>query len=383
MLGNKHLFFIFAPMKIKQAIIGLGSNMGDRATYLEQARALIAERVGTIVQTSSIQETEAWGFLAPPFLNQVIAIRTKLTPLELLDELQRIERELGRKEKSRIEQGKPVYHNRTIDLDILDYDHVVYHDERLTLPHPHIAERDFVLNPLREMGLLDGIPIQDPVPSGSTASKKSVPYNYIVIEGCIGAGKTTLTKMLAEDYNAELVLERFADNPFLPKFYKDPLHYAFPVEMTFLMDRYQQLKNLLSARDLFTDFVIGDYFIDKCIIFSKNNLLTDEYNLYKTVFDTISSFLPKPELIVYLYNNAERLLQNIATRGREYEKDITTEYLNNIQESYIEYFKQHASIPILLVETAKLDFVQNPDDYQQLKRLIENTYEAGIHRITF
>ena len=210
-----------------------------------------------------------------------------------------------------------------------------------------------------------------------------IPYNYIVIEGCIGAGKTTLTKMLAQDYNAELVLERFADNPFLPKFYKDPLHYAFPVEMTFLMDHYQQLKSLLSARDLFTDFVIGDYFIDKCIIFSKNNLLTDEYNLYKNVFDTISSFLPKPELILYLYNDAEHLLQNIAARGREYEKDITAEYLNNIQDSYIAYFKQHASIPILLLETAKLDFVKNAEDYEQIKRILEVRYDAGIHRITF
>ncbi|MBR4918320.1 MAG: deoxynucleoside kinase [Bacteroidales bacterium] len=210
-----------------------------------------------------------------------------------------------------------------------------------------------------------------------------IPYNYIVVEGCIGAGKTTLTKMLAQDYNAELVLERFADNPFLPKFYKDPLHYSFPVEMTFLMDRYQQLKSLLSARDLFTDFVIGDYFIDKCIIFSKNNLLTDEYNLYKNVFDTISSFLPKPELILYLYNDAEHLLQNIAARGREYEKDITAEYLNNIQDSYISYFKQHATIPILLLETAKLDFVKNAEDYERIKRILEVRYEAGIHRITF
>ena len=210
-----------------------------------------------------------------------------------------------------------------------------------------------------------------------------IPYNYIVVEGCIGAGKTTLTKMLAQDFNAELVLERFADNPFLPKFYKDPLHYAFPVEMTFLMDRYQQLKSLLSARDLFTDFVIGDYFIDKCIIFSKNNLLTDEYNLYKNVFDTISSFLPKPELILYLYNDAEHLLQNIAARGREYEQNITADYLNNIQDSYISYFKQHASIPIILLETAKLDFVKNPDDYERIKRILEERYEAGIHRITF
>jgi Deoxynucleoside kinases len=210
-----------------------------------------------------------------------------------------------------------------------------------------------------------------------------IPYNYIVVEGCIGAGKTTLSKMLAEDFNAELVLERFADNPFLPKFYKDPVHYAFPVEMTFLMDRYQQLKNLLSARDLFTEAVIGDYFIDKCIIFSKNNLLPDEYNLYKNVFDTISSFLPKPDMILYLYNDTQQLLQNIARRGREYEKDITAEYLQDIQESYLTYFRQHANMPILLVETAQMDFVANPADYRRIRQLTEQTYPVGIHRITF
>lgn len=210
-----------------------------------------------------------------------------------------------------------------------------------------------------------------------------IPYNYIVVEGCIGAGKTTLSKMLAEDCNAELVLERFADNPFLPRFYKDPVHYAFPVEMTFLMDRFQQLKQLLSARDMFKDFVIGDYFIDKCIIFAKNNLLSDEYNLYKTVFDTISDFLPKPDLILYLYNDTEHLLQNIALRGREYEKDITAEYLQNIQDSYLTYFSQHTTVPILLVETSHLDFVQNPADYNLLRQLIDTTYPTGIQRVTF
>lgn len=210
-----------------------------------------------------------------------------------------------------------------------------------------------------------------------------IKYNYIVVEGCIGAGKTTLAKMMAEDCNAELVLERFKDNNFLPKFYEDPVHYAFPVEMTFLTDRYQQLKNLLSSRDLFTELVIGDYFIDKSIIFSKNNLPPDEYNLYKNVFDIISSFLPKPDLLLYLYNDAEHLLRNIAQRGREYEKNISEKYLNDIQDSYITYFKQHANIPILLIETAPLDFVKRPNDYLKIRQLIEEDYSIGIHRITF
>jgi deoxyadenosine/deoxycytidine kinase len=205
----------------------------------------------------------------------------------------------------------------------------------------------------------------------------------VVVEGSIGAGKTTLSTMLANDFNAELVLERFADNPFLEKFYKDPEHYAFPVEMTFLMDRYQQLKNLLTARDLFTDFVIGDYFIDKCLLFSKNNLSKDEFSLFKTVFDTISGFLPKPDLILYLYTKPDRLLKQIAKRNRSFEKDITAEYLTDIQEKYLTYFRENQQIPILLVDTENVDFVENNLDYQRFKELINTQFEAGIHRILF
>lgn len=210
-----------------------------------------------------------------------------------------------------------------------------------------------------------------------------IPYNYVVVEGTIGAGKTTLSTMLARDYNAELVLERFADNPFLEKFYKDPVHYAFPVEMTFLMDRYQQLRNLLTARDLFTDFVLGDYFIDKCLLFSKNNLSQDEFALFKKVFDTISGFLPKPDLILYLYTNPDRLLKQIAKRNRDFEKDITKEYLSDIQEKYLTYFRENQQIPILLLDTENVDFVENPSDYQKIKTLVTNHYEVGIHRILF
>lgn len=208
-----------------------------------------------------------------------------------------------------------------------------------------------------------------------------IPYNYVVIEGSIGAGKTTLSTMLANDFNAELVLERFADNPFLEKFYKDPEHYAFPVEMTFLMDRYQQLKNLLTARDLFTDCVIGDYFIDKCLLFSKNNLSKDEFSLFKTVFDTISGFLPKPDLLLYLYTKPDRLLKQIAKRNRPFEKDITAEYLTDIQEKYLTYFKENQQIPILLIDTENVDFVENKSDYQTIMELITETYPPGIHRI--
>ncbi len=208
-------------------------------------------------------------------------------------------------------------------------------------------------------------------------------YNYIVIEGCIGAGKTSLAEMFAKDFNAELVLERFADNTFLPKFYKDPEHYAFPLEMTFLTERYQQLKTLLTKRDLFTDLVIADYFIDKCVIFSKNNLQSDEYNLFTKVYEIISTYLPKPDLLIYLYNTSDNLLKNIAKRGRPYEQEITAEYLESIQENYLNYLKNRTQIPIIIVESNKLDFVNNVEDYQKLKDLVSEKYPVGITRIIF
>jgi len=206
-------------------------------------------------------------------------------------------------------------------------------------------------------------------------------YNYIAIEGCIGAGKTTLAEMLAADFNAELILERFADNPFLAKFYKDPTHYAFPLEMTFLTDRYQQLKNLLSKRDLFTDLVVADYFIDKCAIFAKNNLQQDEYNLFLKVYEIITDFLPKPDLLIYLYNTPENLLKNIAKRGREYERGIQAAYLESIQENYLTFFRQRAQFPILIIESSALDFVSHTDDYAKIKALLQQKYEKGVHRI--
>lgn len=208
-------------------------------------------------------------------------------------------------------------------------------------------------------------------------------YNYITIEGCIGAGKTTLATMLAKDMNAELILERFMDNNFLPKFYKDPEQYAFPVEMSFLTDRYQQLKMVFNKRDLFTNMVISDYFIDKCVIFSKNNLKSDEYKLFRKVYEIISNYMPKPDLLVYLYNHTDRLLKNIAKRGREYEQNITADYLSSIQDSYILYFKQFPVVPVLILEADKLDFVNNPEDYNKIKEVICQKYPVGITRITF
>jgi len=208
-------------------------------------------------------------------------------------------------------------------------------------------------------------------------------YNYIVIEGNIGAGKTSLAKMIAKDYNAKLILERFEDNSFLPKFYNDPERYAFPLEMSFLADRFQQLKEDLASHDLFKSFTIADYFIDKSLIFARKTLQDDEFMLYSRLFEIINSSLSKPDLIIFLFARIDCLKHNILQRGREYEKNIKDSYLEKIQSGYLDYFKMIKGTRILIVDTENTDFVKNSDDYFKITELLNKEYSTGIHRITF
>lgn len=211
-------------------------------------------------------------------------------------------------------------------------------------------------------------------------------YNYIAIEGTVGAGKTTLATRIANDFNGKLVLEEFeADkNPFLPKFYKEPDKYSFQVEMTFLALRFQQLKDKLANLDLFHDFIISDYYVAKSLIFSRNNLQEDEYELFARFFNIIFSTMPKPELLVYLYSDVERLQYNIRKRGRSYEQEIPDAYLKNIQQGYLDFIRQEQNnMRILMLDTDKLDFVANEKDYRMILEAIDQPYEIGLHRITF
>ncbi len=207
-------------------------------------------------------------------------------------------------------------------------------------------------------------------------------YNYLIIEGNIGAGKTTLSTKIASDNNAKLILEQFAENPFLPKFYKDPEKYSFPLEMSFLADRYNQLKKELTEQDLFKSFTIADYYFMKSLIFSKQTLKADEYKLYRQFFHIIYNTLPKPDLYVYLHSNVEKLLVNIEKRGRKYEESITAEYLLKIQESYFEFFKQQTDLKFLIIDTNNIDFVANNSDYNKIVDAIFNTpCKKGMNRV--
>ncbi len=209
-------------------------------------------------------------------------------------------------------------------------------------------------------------------------------YNYIAIEGTIGAGKTTLATRISNDFNGKLVLEEFEGdkNPFLPKFYKEPEKYSFQLEMTFLALRYQQLKDKLGALDLFHDFIISDYYVAKSLIFSRNNLQEDEYQLFSRFFNIIFSDMPKPELLVYLYCDVDRLQANIHKRGRSYEQEISDEYLADIQQGYLNFLnQQQGNMRILLLDTTRMDFVASESDYRRIIEAIDQPYDIGLHRL--
>jgi deoxyguanosine kinase len=206
--------------------------------------------------------------------------------------------------------------------------------------------------------------------------------NYLVIEGNIGAGKTTLAQMISEKYQTKLVLEQFADNPFLPKFYENQQQYSFPLEMAFLAERYNQLNRELSHFDLFSPFTISDYYFMKSLIFAQNTLQPDEYKLYSQFFNIIYDKMPKPDLYVYLHKDADLLLKNIADRGRNYETYITKEYLEKITQGYFGYFRQQTDFPILIVDTNGIDFVNRPADFEKMLITIFNKqYDKGVTRI--
>jgi deoxyadenosine/deoxycytidine kinase len=205
---------------------------------------------------------------------------------------------------------------------------------------------------------------------------------FLVIEGNIGAGKTTLASMIAEEYNAKLVLEQFADNPFLPKFYKDQDRYSFPLELSFLADRYHQIKKQILNLDLFHNFLVADYYFAKSSIFAQNTLKDDEYHLFRQIFDIIFESMPKPDLYVYLHSSTEKLLQNIKIRGRDYEQNIQPEYLEKIKNGYFSFFKGITNFPVLIIDMNDIDFVENSDDYQQLKEvLFKSEYKLGMNRL--
>ena len=301
----------------QQVILSLGSNQGNRHENIEQAIASIHHEVATVVKVSYLYESDSWGFESDSFYNCAVAVHTNLTPVKLIKKILKLEKKLGR-----IRTESLTYLPRIIDIDIIAFGAEVLKSDLLEVPHNQLQNRLFVLLPLSEIVSDWMHPITNKsisellsectdtgactkiAPLSAPLSKISLEnFNYIAVEGNIGAGKTTLVSKIAEDFNAKTVFERFADNPFLPKFYKDQNRYAFPLEMSFLADRYQQISDDLAQFDLFKDFIVADYHIFKSLIFAKVTLAEDEFRLYKTLFDIIYKEMPKPDLYIYLYQN--------------------------------------------------------------------------------
>ena len=203
-------------------------------------------------------------------------------------------------------------------------------------------------------------------------------YHFITIEGNIGAGKTTLAHLLSKHFNARLILEQFADNPFLSKFYENPNQYAFPLELFFMAERYKQLKELVHTKDLFQTVTIADYMFSKCLLFAKVNLSEDEFRLYHKLFDIIFQQLVQPDLLIYLHVPVSKLQRNIRKRNRVYEQSISDQYLFNIQETYTNYIKQH-NIRTLIIDATEADFLGNENHLKVLLQALDKEYEEGQH----
>jgi len=206
-------------------------------------------------------------------------------------------------------------------------------------------------------------------------------YNFITIEGNIGAGKTTLAYLLSKHFNARLILEEFADNPFLPKFYENQRQYAFPLELFFMAERYKQLKDLLQTKDMFQNITISDYLFTKCLLFAKVNLPEEEFILYQKLFDIISPQVVQPDLLIYLHAPVNKLKENIKKRNRSYEKAIDPEYLFALQEIYTQYIKQH-NIKTLFVDASNANFLSNDEHVKIIVTALDKEYEDGQHFIT-
>ena len=370
----------------KTFYIALGSNEGNRLELLQTAVDCIYSEIGDITGISNIYETPSWGFEGNTFLNACVAVNSRFTPQEVLRLLLEIETSLGRSRG-----GEKTYQNRSIDLDIILLEGEVIAAENLQVPHPEMQHRKFVLYPLADIAFSQVHPVlhrsidqllqetSDPGIIEEFGGKLLQPAKkfrftncqYIAIEGNIGAGKTSLSTMISQDFNAKLILERFKDNPFLPKFYEDKFRYAFPLEMSFLADRYQQLSDDLAQYDLFKDFVVSDYDVFKSLIFAKITLQEDEYGLYDKLFRIIYKELVKPDLYIYLYQNTERLLENIKTRGRDYEQNIQPEYLMEINKSYLAFIKSQKDMKVRIIEISDKDFVNNRKDYLSLLEEID------------
>ncbi len=370
----------------KKYHVSIGSNIGDRLENIQSSLDLIHSRIASLTGISCIYESESIGFDGDDFYNICTSFFSNISPHLVMQQLLEIEKTLGR---NRSDETK--YISRIIDIDILLIEDLVIDSEELKVPHPEMCNRRFVMEPLIEIdpNLIHPVSkvslkeIYEAFDQNQKIQKKDLilnnprnllsirNYNYIAIEGNIGSGKTSLSKQISADFNTKLMLERYIDNPFLAKFYENPRDFAFKLEMSFLADRYQQTNEDLSQLNFFNKNIISDYDIHKSLIFSKINLNSDEFNLYRKLFYSLYKSIVKPDLIIFLNQTIENLKGNIKKRGRDYESSISDEYLANINKSYSEFFKSRPDLNIKFIDVSEIDFVKNRLDYLSIINQID------------
>ena len=366
-------------MKFNIVYLSLGSNLGDKINNLQTTINLIDSKVGDVLLISSVYQTKAEGFVGEDFLNCCVSLRTSMEPKILIKELINIESQNGRLRSSR-----NIYESRSIDIDILFYEDKIINQHNLTIPHPRMNERDFVIKPLLDiakskihpvlnrtiseidldLGDTEIIKINDDLVLPVIEKLKSI--KNIVIEGNIGVGKTCLSEKLSKDLNKELILEGYMDNPFLEKYYENPDRYALNVELTFLTDRCRQLSDSKNQISLFSSGLVSDYDIFKSLVFAGISLKEIEYNLFRKIFTYMTKDLFKSNLIIYLLQSTEQLLENIKKRGRGFEKKIDKKYLDKINQGYLNYLKNNSDLKIIYIDVSDLDFVESKTDYFEL-----------------
>jgi len=366
-------------VKFNIVYLSLGSNLGDKINNLQTTINLIDSKVGDVLLISSVYQTKAEGFVGEDFLNCCVSLRTSMEPKILIKELINIESQNGR-----LRSNRNIYESRSIDIDILFYEDKIINQHNLTIPHPRMNERDFVIKPLLDiakskihpvlnrtiseidldLGDTEIIKINDDLALPVIEKLKSI--KNIVIEGNIGVGKTCLSEKLSKDLNKELILEGYMDNPFLDKYYENPDRYALNVELTFLTDRCRQLSDFNNQISLFSSGLVSDYDIFKSLVFAGISLKEIEYNLFRKIFTYMTKDLFKSNLIIYLLQSTEQLLENIKKRGRGFEKKIDKKYLDKINQGYLNYLKNNSDLNIIYIDVSDLDFVESKTDYFEL-----------------
>lgn len=374
------MYFITSGDLQEKIIISLGSNLGNRLETLYKALALLESYPVSVSKLSKVYETPSWGFESSSFYNACAILETALDPQELLRVLLKVEQQLGRYRKED-EQG---YIDRTVDLDILFYKKDCIYSANLKVPHPRMHRRNFVLAPL-----LDIAPdFEHPILGQTMASLfRNTPdkaiavcldedlglppifdrFPYIAIEGNIGVGKTTLAQKIAAQYAVRILSESYTENPYLEAFYKDPKTHALAVENFFLKDRFKKDTEFWQAS---SQQGIADFSLYKSLVFAQENLSTPDFESYRKAFDAEIGSKKKPNLLLFLKTDLDQLQAQIKKRGRPFEQNITSDYLEQLEAGYAKFFQNKLPFPVVAIALENMDFEKDKTAFQKILRTI-------------